>query len=215
MSSFKDKNAETLLALGNNVTTVLGPGATNPYGVPQASVTALLAADAALGAAINAQKAAEIAAKTATAQKAAKRVAVAAALGAIQATADANPAVTNEMLVALGFSPRRGGAKPQPKVPATVTGLSADPSANGSVKLKWGRNGNAPTTMFVVETSADGAAWTFLKTTTRCSYLAEGFVPGAAAFFRVTATTSVAASLPSLPVAIYAPAPATVQLRVA
>ena len=106
----RTRPAETLLALGNNVATVLGPGATNPYGVAQAAVTGLMAADAALAAAINAQKAADIAAKTATAQKAAKKAAVAAALGAIQATADANPAVTNEMLIALGFSPRRGGA---------------------------------------------------------------------------------------------------------
>ena len=97
-----------------------------------------------------------------------------------------------------------------------MAGLRADPNANGSVKLKWDRNGNAQTTMFVVETSADGAAWTFLKTTTRCSYLAEGFAPGAAAYFRVTATTSTASSLPSLPVGVYAPAPAAqVQLRVA
>lgn len=70
--------------------------------------------------------------------------------------------------------------------------------------------------MFVVETSAGGAEWTMIKSTTRTSFVALGYAPGVAAYFRVTATTSVSASLPSLPVGAYAPAPPTaVKLRLA
>ena len=52
--------------------------------------------------------------------------------------------------------------------------------------------------------------------TSRTKTTLEGFAPGAAAWFRVTATTATTAARPSFPVAIYGPQPdAAVRLRVA
>ena len=198
MASFTNKTPEALLALGTNVATVIGPGTTNPYGVPTAAVTALMAADAALGGAINAQVAAKAAEKAATVTKAAKRDGVVAALNTIATAVYANPAVTDTMLASLGFPARRSGPAPR-RVPTEPTGLSAEPFANGTVKLKWNRNGNKPGILFVIETSEDGLAWTMIRSTTRSSFAVEGFAPGVPAWFRITATTSTAASLPRSP----------------
>ena len=206
MSSFIKMTPEALIALGTHVAATIGNETPNDWGTTAAECNTLTTADSGLTAAVNGQKAAEIVAKTATANKNTKKADLIAALNAIQATVVANPAVTNDMLVSLGFSPRRGGVKPQAlTATGTVTGLTADPLATGTVKLRWNRSGNAPRTIFVVETSEDGANWTFLKSLTRCSYAAEGFAPGVAAWFRVTATTSTSASTPSLPVSVYAP----------
>jgi len=134
-------------------------------------------------------------------------------IAALAKTVYANPAVTDAMIAALGLAPRKSPSKNTPVQPLSLT---ATPNADGTVKLKWNRNGNASTIIFVIETSADGSHWDLVKATNRTSYTAFGFDPGVLAWFRVTATTSTASSAPSTAVAIYGPAaPSVPQLKVA
>ncbi len=212
-NDFSAKTAEQLLAAGNQISTVI-TSALNGYGVTAGELTALTGADTALNAAINAQFNAKAAEKAATQTKKTDRLATLAAIQAISATVYANPAVTNTMLAAIGFAPRRSGSG-TPAVPVTPTSLVATPFAAGTVKLTWNRNGNASGIVFLIEWSTDGTTWQFLKSTTRISYTANGFAPGVQAWFRVTATTSTATSVPTSSVSVYAPAPPVSQLRVA
>lgn len=207
-NKFSEKSAEELVPFATNVAAVLGSGGlSNPYGVDAALISALTASDTALTTSINAQVAADAVKKAATATKATKKSAVVSNLTAIADVVYPNPAVTDAMLVALGFSPR-----PVKTVttPVTPTVINAFPTTLGEVKLQWARSGNKKSgVIFVVETSTDGTNWTFLASTTRVSYVATGFAPGVPAWFRVKATTSTASSLPSASTSIYAPGGST------
>lgn len=211
-NNFSGKSAEQLVQIGTGVTTVI-TGVPNAYGVTQAQITALTTGDTDLNTAINGQASARNAAKAATQTKATKRKAVVTALTAISDTVYPNPLVTDQMLAAIGFAPRPTHGSP--RIPLIPTNLVATPVANGTVRLKWDRAGNAPTVVFVIETSPNGTAWSFLRSTTRLSYVAPGFPPGQPAWFRVSATTSTTSSLPSLPVSVYAPGGQQVELKVA
>ncbi len=75
---------------------------------------------------------------------------------------------------------------------------------------------NPKSATFVVESSANGVDWTYLTSTSRITFLADGYAPGAPAWFRVTAKTATAIAVPSSSVSVYAPeAPARVELKLA
>lgn len=211
-NSFSKKTLSELQQLTDLITTKLS--GTNPYGVAPTVVTSLGADNTALTAAIAAQTAARAAERTAILAKATKRDALVRSLTGVAATVYANSAVTDGMLLAIGLEPRPSG-RAAPVVPITPSSLVVQPFANGTVKFKWGRNGNKPGATYMLETSLDGMNWTLIDHVKRTSYEADGFEPGQVAWFRVSAVGSTGRSAPTARVPIYAPAPQPVQLRVA
>ena len=157
------------------------------------------------------------AAATEKAARQARDAALADAQAMMQRTASfiySRSPATDAQLAAAGLAPRRSGSvRPYPAV--RVAGLVATPFADGTVRLAWDRGANPKSATFVVEASADGQAWTYLTSTSRIGLTAEGFAPGAPAWFRVVAKTSTAAAVPSASVSVYAPEPARVELRLA
>ncbi|MCE9558565.1 MAG: hypothetical protein K8R88_06400 [Armatimonadetes bacterium] len=87
--------------------------------------------------------------------------------------------------------------------PKTVTGLIATPFANGTVKLKWNRSGNASSVIFNIETSNDSVAWELLTTRTGVAITLSDFAPGETKYFRIVATRGPLSATPSDPVVIY------------
>lgn len=73
---------------------------------------------------MNAQAAARQAEKQSTATKLARKADVGAAIRKIQVVVENDPAVTDAMLIGLGFPARRSGGS-RPKTVGEVTGLSA------------------------------------------------------------------------------------------
>lgn len=212
-NDFSKKTTSQLAVLGANVAGKLA-GQTNPYGVSAPTVAALTAINTALPLAINAQLTARAAEKAATEQKHVKRATMIGVLSDVATAVYANPAVTDEMLFALGFEPRPTG-RSQPKAPVAPTGLMLSPRMDGTVKLTWSRNGGAYRTVYRIETSADGVTWSFLDTTTCASYVATGFAPGTSAWFRVVASNRQGRSLPCPCASIYTPVGERVELKVA
>lgn len=191
--------------------------APNPYGFPILQLNALKADTTLLIAAVAAQYNAEQAAKAATQAKNEALATVARELSALAKTADANPAVTNGMLLAIGFAPRSsGGSKPQVLFPPT--GLVAEALPSGQAKIRWSRcAATKANTVFTLWSSADGVNFSILAAGTKASCLVEDAPAGVPAWYRVTASRGNVVSAPSAPVSIYAPsvAGAPVQLRVA
>ena len=148
------KTTEALVSVMNLVGNAIG-GAPNPYGLTQAQLGAIDAADAQTTTAIAAQTTAFAAAKAATQAKITAKKKVVLALNAAAAAVYANPVVTDTMLATIGFAPRRPVA-PRPALPQTPTDVAAIPAMSGTVKVSWGRNGNSNGATFLIESSADG-----------------------------------------------------------
>jgi hypothetical protein len=123
-----------------------------------------------------------------------------------------NPNVTDSMLIAAGFAPR--DQHRTPAVPKEPTDLLAKPSANGTVKLSWKRNGNARTIIFVVEAKPEVGEWKQVFSTTRTSCVLRDYTPGHGMWFRVIATKQGESSIPSNETPIYH-ADEDVQLEIA
>ena len=210
-NSFGKKKDGELKALVATATAVLSQGG-GDYGVSPTMVGSLSAAGIDLERGMSAQTAAVAAEKAATQQKLASKAATVASLNAIAGIVYHRSDVSDEMLAAIGFAPRRS-VVPRPLAALPVTELLAQPYADGSVKLSWKRgSGNPYGTMFLIESSEDGAAWTILGSTKRASATVEGYAPGVTAWFRITATTSTSATRPSAAVAIYGPTAATLRV---
>lgn len=90
-----------------------------------------------------------------------------------------------------------------PVVPQTVTGLLATPYANGTVRLKWNRSGNAETVTFSIEVSEDSVAWDYLTAVTKTNIRLTDFAPGVTKYFRIVATRGTLQAVPSETVVIY------------
>lgn len=73
-------------------------------------------------------------------------------------------------------------------IPTTPADFTANPSADGSLSLKWKRNGNKQGVIFVIESKTGSGAWEVLAQTTRASAAFTGYTPGAEVSFRVFAT---------------------------
>lgn len=116
----------------------------------------------------------------------------------------ANKDVTNNELAALGLAPRvpRGGLTPlYAPIELTVT-----PVANNSaVKLKWKRNGNSTSTIYVIEKQVEDGAWEIVWTGGRTKTELGNTPAGVEASFRVYATKADENSNFSNEVTIYRP----------
>ncbi|MCE9557330.1 MAG: hypothetical protein K8R88_00110 [Armatimonadetes bacterium] len=87
--------------------------------------------------------------------------------------------------------------------PVTVSELIATPYANGEVKLKWNRSGNAETIVFNIEMSEDAQSWRLIENTNRASISLSGFAPGVTKYFRIVAKRGKFKAVASTAAAIY------------
>ena len=201
-----------LVLLTNQISSGLGTGATNPYGVPAEQKTALTTTTLALNAMNAVVENAKAAYHSAVRNREASRAACASAAATVARTVYANPAVTPGMVAALGLSPRsrsRARILPFPPVEVTVT-----PVAAGDLLVKWNRGANARGVNFVVEAQTGTGEWAFVGDTTATRLTLSGYAPGSTLSLRVSASKNGTVSTPSAAVAPY-PVPAAAPLRLA
>lgn len=176
-----------------------------PYGVTVGQSGALEAAKDGFGADLADVAAKKAAFRAAVEGKMAQRTSLTEVISTISAVIYNNPAVTPEMIAALGLQPRATSrAKQTPKTPLE---LLATPFANGDVKLVWKRGENSYGAVYVIETKIGSGAWTQVFSTTKTRTTLEGFTPGTAVWFRIRATRNGLWSSASNDAPIYAPAP--------
>lgn len=118
----------------------------------------------------------------------------------------ATPSVTDASIISLSLAPR--STNRTPAALATPADFVVTPFADGTVKFKWGKNGNAYGVTYVIEhADADAGNWTPVVSTTKTRITLSGYTPGTAAWFRVSATRNGDSSLPTAMEGIYLPAP--------
>jgi hypothetical protein len=111
----------------------------------------------------------------------------------------ANPAIPPTILGALGIT---SSSTSGPVV--TVSGLTINACGYGVNQLKWNRTGNAPGTIFFIESRLAGSStWRFVAAVTRTNYNDEGQTPGQAQYYRITSIRAGVNSNPCLEVGVY------------
>ena len=194
-------NDETLtLKLTNTSASLLED--LSPYGVSEEEVLALQDLSADLQTAIALQIAAENFKLAATTGKLAAREDAIQTASNLVAKIYANPEVTDTMLAKIGLAQRPKYARTRPLIP--VTSFFAKAFETGEVKLKWNRNGNSASVIFVVEaqTEPDGP-FQYIVSTSRTRVTLRNYAPGKRVTFRVFATRTDAKSSPSNVAIIY------------
>lgn len=202
-----------LLNLATQMKTTIGPGPLTTYGVSTAQIAALATGDTDLAAAITAVVAAKAAYHSAIQARDAKQDECLSAMVSIAKTVYANSAVTPTMIAALGLQPH--STSRTRITPATPTELTATPSPDGTVLLKWNRNANPSGVNFLIETQTGTGDWTFLQDTGAARVQISGYTPGVSVSFRVTASKNGLMSAASLPTVIYSSAPSLPALQLA
>ncbi|MCC6403064.1 MAG: fibronectin type III domain-containing protein [Fimbriimonadaceae bacterium] len=92
---------------------------------------------------------------------------------------------------------------PTKHYPVQPTGLVANPDSSGSVLLTWNGGTNVAGTVYEIQGSADGNAWSILKATKTKRITLNGFTPGQTFWFRVAASNNGQTSVPSNSVAVW------------
>lgn len=111
----------------------------------------------------------------------------------------ANPAVPQNVLQALGVI-----ATPAPTAVYTVTALTVNGCSDGVNKLKWNRTGNAPSTLFLIESRmSTSGPWVLVGAVSKTSFDHSNQIPGETQYYRVTSTRSGQASAPCAPIVVY------------
>lgn len=118
---------------------------------------------------------------------------------AIAKQVKANPAITPELLGALGIVQTRTSGPLVPVKKLVVTGTS-----NGVNSLTWDRNGNAQGTVFLIEYKLeDSTEWNFVAAVTKATFQDTDQIPGHTNYYRVKASRSGKTSIPCAPAVIY------------
>ncbi len=204
-----NNDAEFQLWLANFVT-VAGAN-TAALGLLPADVTALSGAQSTFGGNLGQMKAMQASAKAAVATKITSRKAINNQVRTLVRRIQGNPAVSVALKNQLVINPRNTPKTHTP--PAQPTSLLASPDTSGVNSLAWNRNGNKPSTTFVIEAML-GASTTFeaVGTTTKTRFDHTGQTPGMKATYRVIAERADMNSLPSQAVTVYG-SPVTLVLQ--
>lgn len=198
-NTYHDLNPAALAVFAQNMKDAI---LANPaYGIPAGTTTALQTAIDALKTAIEAADAARSAFHASVVTKDTNNTTVVNQVAAIAKTLYANAAITGTMFANAGLAVH--DTEPTPVTPVQPLNLTATPSWDGSVALKWFRNGNPQGVGFLIEGSSDGSTWNVLTTTTKAGASVSGFTPGAAFRFRIRATKNEITTLPSNEAVIY------------
>ena len=134
--------------------------------------------------------------KSATQNKNVARKKAVADARALARRVQSNAAVTPGLKSLLGLNPKTN--KPGVVQPVTPTDLVADGYSNGVNELKWNRNGNHPSTVFLVEAQIGTATeFTQIGAVTAAKFTHSGVTPGMKVVYRVRARRRNVVSDPS------------------
>ncbi len=155
---------------------------------------------------------AKLAAETATAVKNETRTSSIDAIRPFVASFQANPQIP-EAVYGLLDIPRRGtqGSRGAAITPSNVLAVA---NVNGSITIKFDRNGNPKSCNFVVQHFSDGT-WLTVASGTRTRYNLTGYPVGVEARFRVIATRGDSASEPSAQAIVWGANQLSIQLEAA
>ncbi len=173
------------------------------YGLTAANATALTAADSTFTTGLTDVAAKKAAYRSAVQSKLSDRANLTAIMSTIIGSIYLNPAVSPEMIAALGLQPRATTRSKQ--TPKTSEELVATLTGTGEVKLVWKRGENTYGAVYVIESKIGNGVWTQVSTTTKTRIILEGFPPSTAAWFRIRTTRNGLWSSPSNNASIYAP----------
>jgi hypothetical protein len=108
----------------------------------------------------------------------------------------ANPAVPSALKASLGISTYQAGQFPAQPLPPTD--LVANILPDGTIELKWKRNGNSPNTLFAIHAQVGSENfWTLVNVITKTRYTHVGVLPGVQVKFLVKAKKADYVSGPS------------------
>ena len=185
--------AATFASVANSNSTILSlsPG----------DITAISAASTTYGTGYGAMVTARDASKAATQVKSNNRKALLALYRTYAKKFYANPAVPSNLIAALGLPVHEGGRTPV--VPVPPADLVAVGESNGDNGLKWKRNGNAGSVVFLLEESLDGAVWSLFGMTKKTKFTHTDQVPGTTKYYRVRGSANGIISSPSNSAVVY------------
>ena len=186
MSNHLSKQPDVILhqRVGEATTVLIDQFAS--YGLTEDEVEVVDDANSEFNSRINTAVVLENDRKAAVAAKDAKRDEVLDTFMPIVKKLYANPAVSDQMLAKIGLAERR---KPRYRTaPQTPTQLDVVASANGSVKVRWNRNGSTPATVFTIWASTPTGGWAPVWNGTRTRVTLTGFTPGVERSFKVSAS---------------------------
>ncbi|HRI43800.1 MAG TPA: fibronectin type III domain-containing protein [Fimbriimonadaceae bacterium] len=199
-NNFASRSDSALLQVANQAYTTINDDPIG-YGVQAGQLTALNGGRTALEASIDGLTAAKAALAAATQARNAARATTLDALGSLGATIYNAPGVTNEMLAAAGYAIH--DSTKTPVLPVTVSNVVAVPYSNGTVQLKWSRNGNPYGVQFAVEVRTADGEWEWVSSPTRTRITLTGITPGVTRYCRVIAFKNGIYAIPSEPVVVY------------
>lgn len=201
MSRIKTKDAE-LAAQLSNFLEVVTPSLMAQAGVSTAELTAVTNGTDGFKGTLETVARTESDARGAVEAKNASKSSVRNSFRVVVDKLYATPSITNSTLATLGLPPRPGTTLPTP--PVTVTNVRGEANANGTARLRWSRNGNTSTTMFLVEASVDGSPFVQIAQTLRVSFTDPAATPGVPKTYRIVSFNALGRSAPSTAVTIYA-----------
>ena len=169
-------------------------------GLTEPQILAMQSQSAIFSATMTDLEAAKLALKSATQAKDTDRKTSSAMARTLAKQIKGAPGMTDAILADLGIL---ASATAGPVV--TVTGLDVTGCDDGVNKLKWDRTGNAPGTMFLIETSFDGlTGWELVDVTTKVTYDHVDQIPGQRQFYRIKSKRASTTSPACPPEVVYA-----------
>ena len=118
-----------------------------------------------------------------------------------------NSGVNAPLKDALGINPRNN--KPSPLTPVAPANLTASGTDNGDNLLQWKRNGNHPTTVFLVEAQIGNGPFVQVGAPTATKFTHTGQTPGTEITYRIRARRRTLISSPSNTATLYKTGAAT------
>lgn len=211
MSRIKTKDAE-LAAQVSNFVESMSPGLLTQAGVSTAEYTAVTNGSTAFRGNLENVLLTESSYRGAVQEKDAQKRTLTSSFRVVIDKLYATPSITNAQLASVGLPPRSGTPLPTP--PVTVNNLRVGPQASGAALLRWSRNGNAGTTIYLIEASIENGPFVQIGQTLRIRFTDENATPGVMKTYRVVSFNALGRSAPSTAVTIY-PDEGSGQLEVA
>lgn len=184
LTAFLAQRTLDLAVSGMNAATTIS-GSPTTYGLSVPNATQISTTMSAFDLAVTTADAAELAYREAVIARNAARDAAVEVFGKWLRLSYANPVVLDSAFGAIGLDARDSGATPRPVT--QPLNLEAIPGQDGTVKLKWRRNGNTSATAFSVEAMVEDGAWEIVSVANRARVELSAYAPGTQVTFRVQA----------------------------
>lgn len=192
MSWIQDKEANLALQ-GLNLATQVGENVT-ALGLTQTEADNLADKAAEFNAALQAKLAAQQAYREAVTAANASEGALKLTMTSLNRKVQANQMVSDELKLKVGFPVY---VRPAQSTPKTPTFLSASVSGQNEIALRWRRNGNATSAVFIVQQRLGNGPWTTIAVTPNLRHRFQTPTPGQPVDFQVIAQVRGLTSAPS------------------